>query len=130
MESPRPAEGTHLFMLGDEAVLYSHQSQELYSFNTAAALIWCSLDLGNTLAETTSVLARALRSSPDQALTHIETCLAQWAVLGVLAGSERPTLEHRPLMREIALPGSQPDLPPVRETPSMIERSYRLLATR
>src|SRR5207248_1422676 len=48
MEWPRPAEGTHLFMLGDEAVLYSHRAQELYSFNTAAALIWCSLELGKT----------------------------------------------------------------------------------
>jgi hypothetical protein len=129
MEWPRPAEGTHLFMLGDEAVLYSHRAQEIYSFNTAAALIWCSLEIGNTRVGTTSVLARALRSSSDQALAHIESCLAQWAALGILAGSERPAPERRPQMREIALPGPRPELPPLQEAPAMIERRYRLLAT-
>lgn len=128
MEWPRPAEGTHLFMLGDEAVLYSHRAQELYSFNTAAALIWCSLELGKTCAETTSVLARALRCSPDQALAHNESCLAQWASLGILAGSERPVEERRPQTGAIA-PGPKPDLPPLQETPAMIERRYRLLGT-
>ena len=128
MDWPRPAEGTHLFMLGDEALLYSHRTQELYSFNTSAALIWCSLELGKTRAVTTSVLARALRASPDQALAHIEACLAQWAALGILAGSERPAKEHGPQTQEIALPGLKPALPPLQETPSMIERRYRLLA--
>jgi len=129
MDLPRPAEGTHLFMLGDEAVLYSHRSQELYAFNTAATLIWCSLELGETRAETASVLSRALRSSDDQALTHIESCLAQWLALGILAGSERPAPERRAQTSEISLPGSRPDLPPLQESSSMIERRYRLLAT-
>jgi hypothetical protein len=109
-------------MLGDEAVLYSHRAQELYSFNTAATLIWCSLELGNTRAKTMSVLARALRSSPDQALAHIESCLAQWAALDILAGSERRALERRPQTREIAPPGPKSELPPLQETPSTIER--------
>jgi hypothetical protein len=129
MEWPRPAEGTHLFMLNDEGVLYSHRAQEIYSLNTSAALIWCSLELGETRAETTSVIVRALRCSPDQAIAYIESCLAQWATLGILAGFERPLLERRRHMSEIALPGTQPDLPPLQDTPTMIERRYRLLAT-
>jgi len=129
MEWPRPAQGTHLFMLGDEAVLYSHPQQDLYSFNTAATMIWCCLELGNTPAETTAVLARALRCSPDEASPHIESCLAQWRALGILTGSERPISERRPQNLEVALPGPTPELPPLREAAGMIERRYRLLAT-
>jgi len=75
------------------------------------------------------VLAQALRCSPDAASAHIETCLAQWTRLGVLAGSERPLSECQVRKSEIALPGPAPELPPLRETPEMIERRYRLLGT-
>jgi hypothetical protein len=129
MTWPGPAEDTHLFILGDDAVLYSHRLQELYSFNTAATLIWCSLELGQTRAETVSVLSRALRTSDEQALAHIESCLTQWAALGILAGSERPVRERRHQTTEISLPGPRPQLPPLPEMPMAIERRYRLLET-
>jgi len=129
MEWPRPAKGTHLFMLDDEAVLYSQQQQELYSFNTGATMIWCCLELGNTLPETTGMLSGALRCSPDAARARIETQLAQWKALGDLAGSGRPKPAPRPQTREIALPGPKPELPPLCEKPGMVERRYRLLGT-
>lgn len=129
MEWPRPAQGTHMFMLGDEAVLYAHPQRELYSFNTAATMIWCCLELGEGRSETTAVLARALRCSHEEASAHVETCLAQWTELGVLAGSERPIPERQTRKSDIALPGPTPELPPLAETPDMVERRYRLLAT-
>jgi len=127
MEWPRPAEGTQLFTLDDEAVLYSHRQQELYSFNTAATLMWCCLELGKTRAETAPILADALRCSPDQASGHIETCLEQWVALGIFAGSERPTPELR--TRAITSPDTKAELVPLRVVPELIERRYRLLGT-
>ncbi len=128
MEWPSPAEGTHLFTLDDEGVLYSHHAQELYSFNTAAALIWSSREVGKTRAETALILGRALRCSRGQATAHITTCLAQWAALGITAGFERRMPEFQTRRREIALPGPPPDLPALQEAPEMIERRYRLLS--
>ncbi len=129
MSLPRPADGTHLFVLDDDAVLYSHRAQELYSFNTAATLIWCSLELGETRKKTMAVLAGALGCSPDEANKHIEQCVAQWTALGVLNGSQRPVLDNQPQRREVRLSGPTPDLPPLREAPEVIECQYRLLTT-
>jgi hypothetical protein len=75
------------------------------------------------------MLAGALSCSADQALAHIESCLEQWAVIGILAGSERPAKERDLQAGEITLPGPKLDLPPMQETSAMIERRYRLLAT-
>jgi hypothetical protein len=127
MDRPRPAEGTKLFILDDESVLYSHRHQELYSFNTAATLIWCCLELGKTRAETVPVLAEALRCAPDAANTHLEACLAQWSASGILAGSDRAEPARR--ISEMAAFGPRPELPPLRAAPDGIERRYRFLAT-
>jgi len=127
MEWPRPAEGTQLFTFDAEAVLYSHRQQEIYSFNTAATAMWCCLELGKTRAETTPILADALRCSPEQASAHIETCLEQWDELGIFAGSERPMPEPR--TRAITWPDTKPELLPLRLAPEPIEQRYRLLGT-
>src|SRR5690348_3200283 len=126
MESPRPAEGTHLFMLGDEAVLYSHGAQTIYLFNAAAGLIWSSLELGMDRATMAADLARALGSTPDEAREHIEACLADWAQLGILSGFEQPAPNPSPPPLAI---GPSADYPLLRERSWLIERRYRLLNT-
>lgn len=125
----RPAEETHLFILDDEAVLYSHLASEIYWFNTAATLIWCSLELGHSRPETATALASAIGCSHDEAQRHIAAALTRWDALGVLAGSDTIARKLRPRPEPPAISVPNAALPPCLPMSAAIERQYQLLAT-
>jgi len=125
-ELPLPAEGTHLFALDDEAVLYSHGAQEIYRFNAAAASIWRGIERRARRAELAAALGALLECSEEDARAHIEAALEQYRCIGVLAGHERPALKPpEPTPGSTALGAAVA----LREASKMSERWYRLLAT-
>ncbi len=129
MDWPRPAAGTHLHMLGDEAVLYAQPRQELFAFNTAATLIWCCLELEKTREDTLAQLTSAMQCAPAEAMAHLDACLAQWRGLGILAGSA-PAAAAPPLPSpDRSAFTAQPEPPPLRAGAGAIARHYRVLGT-
>ncbi len=61
------AEGTELFILGDEGLLFSERAQRLYRLNTSAAYIWFLLEDGLDDAEILAALQQTFDLSPEQA---------------------------------------------------------------
>ena len=122
-----PDTGTHLFFLDNEAVLFSERRQELHSFNTTAAVIWCLMERGHKAQDIAMDLARRFAVGPDQASTYVASALQDWAARGLLSGTDGPPQTPPP-------PGwhPRPGLPPFPSAPrpAAVHRIYRLSAMR
>ena len=75
-----------LYIIGDEGVVFSEGSQELFALNTAATLIWCCIEDGKSLGETVEFVAEAARQSLNAAEPMVKGLVGEWGSLGLLAG--------------------------------------------
>lgn len=84
----QPAEGTHLFFLDDEGVLFYEPVQKLFQLNTIAAFIWCMLEEGNNRQVIEAELQATFSLSENQAALYLEQTETLLKELGVLKGFE------------------------------------------
>lgn len=118
----RPAEGTHLFIVDDQAILLHEPAQKLYHLNTTAACVWCLLEETDEPAVIASRLQEVLSVSPETAADYLKGAEDTLRALGVLRGSELA-----------AAPPPEPEAP-VSEAPDegafVVEHRYALLSSR
>jgi hypothetical protein len=88
----RPAPGVRLFIIDDEAIVYAHAAQKLYTFNTAATFIWCGLELGDSAAKVARSLSETAGIALDDAKQRIADARRHWRALGLLEGRRRKPL--------------------------------------
>ena len=67
-----------LFVLDREGVFFSAPRRELSLFNTAATLVWCLIDEGQSVPAIVEGYARAFGLAPAEARRHVSTMLQQW----------------------------------------------------
>ena len=82
------SQDAHLFLLEDEGVVFAERSQALYELNAAAALIWCSLEEGESPAQAAKRLTKRANLADDVAHSYVTALMADWERLGLLQGSE------------------------------------------
>jgi hypothetical protein len=85
----RPAEGTTLFFVDDQGVLFDEPAQRLYHLNTTSAYIWCLLEENESLNVVTAELAKTFGLRGNEAEDYLEKALGLFGDLRVLADSER-----------------------------------------
>lgn len=98
----RPAPGVRLFIIDDEAIVYSHAAQKLFTFNTAATFIWCGLELGDGAAKVARSLAETTGIALDDAKRRVAEARRHWRDLGLLEGRRKKP--PRPPRRRQAKP--------------------------
>jgi hypothetical protein len=125
----KPAEGLHLFILGDEGVLFSEANGEFYRLTPAATFVWCCLEEGMGWPAIGDALA-AWRGIPaEQAGRELAEVAAHWLGQGVLKIAEEaaPSKAEAPEQPE-ATPKVK--VPPPRLDPGRFDfrtHHYRLL---
>ena len=82
------SQDAHLFLLDDEGIVFVERKQALYELNTAATLIWCSLEEGEAPERAAAILAERADLAADLAVEHVAALIADWERLGLLRGSE------------------------------------------
>ena len=78
-----PTDGTTFVLLDGQPAVFSAVAQKLYGLNTVAALIWCGLEEGESVA---SVVDRLVASGASQtdAATYVNQAARRWLRLGLL----------------------------------------------
>ena len=117
----RPAAGTSIHFLGDDAVLFHEPRQELHAFNTMAAVIWCHLEDGLDEIGIAARLAADFALDPMLARRFVADALADWASKGLLAGSVGPVHPPPPVAWHVP-----PGLPPWADVTFATSRDYCL----
>lgn len=74
----RPAPDVALFVLDSEGVFYSESRRELMLFNTAATLVWCLIEDGQSVAQITDAYQRAFELTKVEAGRHTGAILRHW----------------------------------------------------
>jgi hypothetical protein len=119
----QPAEGTHLYFLDNEGVLFHESAQRIYHLNTPAAFIWCQVESGEDRKSIERALARTFLLSDDEARSYLGQAETLLQELGVIRGFERPASEQ-----------PTDDAPAARVDTGahrfVVERHYRLLSSR
>ncbi|MFP6747000.1 MAG: PqqD family peptide modification chaperone [Alphaproteobacteria bacterium] len=125
----KAVDGTRLFIVEDEGVVYAHDRQEIFALNTTATYLWCQIE---EQRDKDTVLR-------DYAATFgiaEETAAAQ--VNGVLETFHEIGLIHLPDRKALTVPArSKPvfdrtppyEIPPLRARPIVAQKSYQLLET-
>lgn len=116
----------HLFIIGDEGVVFLEEAQRLYALNTAATFLWCSLQEGKSLSETTVRMAQSSSASRDRVEQLIQEMIGSWEEVGLIEGSRKAT--PTPLRRSLD-PNISPQIPQtlVPVTAAISECRYRIL---
>lgn len=87
----RPAQGSRLFILGDEGIFYSHPRQELLAFNTTASFVWCCLEEGLEPGSIAGRYAATFGTSAQEAQRAVVALLDHWREQGYIAnGAPEP----------------------------------------
>ncbi len=81
----------HLFIIGDEGVIFLEEAQRLYALNTAATFLWCSLQEGKSLSETAVRMAQSSSALRDRAEQMIREMIGSWEEMGLIEGSRKVT---------------------------------------
>ncbi len=120
----RPTEGTHLFFIGDEGVLFYEPAQKLFHLNTTATFIWCQLEERKSRANIQADLQTTFTLSQDVAARYLEQTETRLQILGVLKGFEKPSPSESATKTEKSEPIDYGNVTFV------AERHYRLLSSR
>jgi hypothetical protein len=123
----RPADGSRLFILGDEGVFYSHTRQELLSFNTTASFVWCCLEEGLSPGAIAGRYAAAFDVSAQQAQREVAALLDDWREQGYVASAD-PGPDARPTRAPVAPQGLTAS--PTGPSTGPITRHYALVTAR
>lgn len=118
----RPGEGTHLYFLDNEGVLFHEPAQKLYHLNTVTAFIWCQIEDGKDERTAQRELAQTFSVSPDEARRYLAQAQELLEGLGVLEGVEPPVFQGA--WQPPAHAADRADAGPV-----AAERRYRLLSS-
>ncbi len=119
----RPGDDVHLFILGDEGLLYADAAQEIYALNTTATYVWCQLEEGVSPAAIATAMSATFGFADSEAERHVADILAQWRTLGLLQGAN-PREPEVPAPPALEADGG---LPPFAAVPSAERRHYALL---
>ncbi|NIB40156.1 PqqD family peptide modification chaperone [Pseudomaricurvus alkylphenolicus] len=84
----QPAEGTRLFFLDNQGVLFDEQAQKLFHLNTTATYIWCLLEEGKNEAEIEQSLQATFNVTEFTAQEYCLQTREFLQSLGVLKGYE------------------------------------------
>ena len=120
----RPAEGTFLFFLADESVLFHEPAQKLFCLNTTATFIWCMLEEGKNRQVMAAELQATFSLTKVEAAGYLEQTETLLKTFGVLKGFEKTLKSEAKITAED---------PPIVAYDNMIfvaERHYRLLSSR
>lgn len=106
----RPASDAHLFLLDHSGVFFSESRQELHTFNTAAAYIWCCLDEGLSSDQIVAAFAEDFACPTTEAQGHVSELLHRWYGLGFIDGLDEPPLRQIDLTTALGRLLSNPKL--------------------
>ncbi|MEO8936733.1 MAG: PqqD family peptide modification chaperone [Burkholderiaceae bacterium] len=87
VDALRPANGTQLFVLGDEGVLFSEARGTLHRFNEAATSIWCALEAGHDWERIVNELAASRGIAVDTMRAELRELASHWNAEGLLVDS-------------------------------------------
>lgn len=121
-----PAPDIHLFILGDEGLLFVGGKGEFYGLNSAATMVWCALEEGMDWCAIQGELAAWRGISGQEAQRELRMLAAHWLGQGVLLHAGREAFSQAPEPEE---PEEAFILPP-RFEPAYFdfrEHTYRLL---
>lgn len=79
-----PAPGIHVFLLGDEALLFREAGGEFHRLNGAAAFIWCARDEGYSWARIAREQAAARQLPLAEAARDVTAQAVRWRAQGLL----------------------------------------------
>lgn len=79
-----PTKGMHLFILGDEGLLFSETKGDFYRFNASATFAWCALEAGQTWPAIAQDLAERRGVSLPEAERELTSLAAHWLGHGLL----------------------------------------------
>ena len=88
--TPRIAESNRLYILDDEAVLFSGTRQELHVLNAPAAFVWCSIEEGLPLPQIAEHYASVFGIDAAIATEHVDSVVASWRDTGYLYADRSP----------------------------------------
>ncbi|MGC8476152.1 MAG: PqqD family peptide modification chaperone [Acetobacteraceae bacterium] len=87
-ETLRPAPGSQLFLLGEEAVLFRESAGEFYRLNASAAFVWCAREEGYSWSRVAAEQAATRGVPPEVAARDLARLAAHWQGQGLLVGPE------------------------------------------
>lgn len=134
-ESEQPAaivDGTQLFLMDDDGILFSPARQTLHALNTAAAYLWCLLEDGTGEAAMLRAYRDTFRVAEDTAAGHVGSMLDHFHDQGLITRPGRPLppppapKPRREDLPERALDGARVEASVAQWA---IESRYRLLNT-
>jgi hypothetical protein len=117
-----PVADAHVFLLGDEGLVFRQQPGEFYRLNDSAAFVWCARQEGWSWSRIASEQSAARNVTPAIATAEIANLAAHWLGQGLLcrAGEDPPPV-----------PGSRRHGPCLDgEHFKFIEHIYELLGSR
>ncbi len=91
----RPSPGAHLFIIGDEGLLFTRSRSEMLRLNPSATYLWCLLEDGFQGPALAAELAKARGVSASEAEAELAQLIIHWRGQGVLAGTEDLPPRHR-----------------------------------
>lgn len=113
----------HLFILGDDGLVFVPRSQQLYTLNTSATFIWICLEDGKTTDEVLAAIRETFAVDATRARGFLDEALAIWRDWGVLRGTTPATAS------DAAADAPRPGAPLTSEAAARLGfvRRYRLL---
>ncbi|MEM9529783.1 MAG: PqqD family peptide modification chaperone [Pseudomonadota bacterium] len=85
----KPARDAHLFLLGDEGVLFSESTGDFARLNTSATYIWYRLTDGINIRELIGELVKAINEPPAQVEKMLAGLLTHWEGQRFLASTDQ-----------------------------------------
>jgi hypothetical protein len=85
----KPADGLHLLLLSEGAVLFDEAAQKLFHLNTSAAFIWCQLVEGLDEQTIKIELQEMLTITAPNAETYLQASFTFFKKIGVIKGFEK-----------------------------------------
>ena len=120
-----PRDGTRLFLLDGEGVLFSEQANELCSLSPLGVLVWQGLESARSPAAIAEAVAETFGVAGTEASSLVQSTLGLLREHGLVAGSVLPV---RPAAPEP--PAVDTRIPPHAEPKVVAERRYTLLGSR
>lgn len=117
----RPAEGTRLFFVDDQGVLFDEPAQRLFHLNTTTAFIWCLLEEDTDGPSIVEALRETFRLSGAEAKDYLDKAYAIFKGLNVLDESDRHFDPFESADPEVMVAYSDEQF--------VVERRYRLLSS-
>lgn len=125
----RTVDGTRLFILGDEGLVYAHHQQKIFALNTTATYLWCLIEEKRSKDTVLQDYATAFGIAEAAASAQVTAALEGFHEIGLIDLPDRKTLPATSPSRPVTDNAPPYAMPPLREGPIVAQRSYKLLET-